>query len=166
MHRNVGETGEGEWGCLLLLAIVAVGVGAAVWSGVDRFGYMTHDHDTPVWIQGDWMVGEYRHCQMRTKTVPPKRKDLDSLDKLPRMFCGQDANGLFDFQREIDPPSHDVQAPPEGTIYLIGVTSAANEQNFHLMPVRYWGRIDRQDKWIISWQCLRKAESLECKALN
>ena len=23
-----------------------------------------HKHDLPVWVQGDWMIGEYRNCDM------------------------------------------------------------------------------------------------------
>lgn len=149
---------------VVLLFIVA-GVYAS-YQALDKAGWVSHDHDTPIWIQGDWLVGEYRDCQMRTKTVPAQRKDLDSLDKLPRLFCGEDVNGLFDFQHEIEPPLHDVQAPPEGSMYFIGVTADDLDRNFHVLPVRYFGRIDRTDKWVISWRCRRLSESLECKALD
>ncbi len=138
------------------------------YQGLDRAGWITHNHDTPVWIQGDWLVGEYRDCQMRTKTVPAQRKGLDSLGKLPRLFCAQDANGLFDFQRAtalVSPPP-DIQLPPSGAMYFFTVTGSELDHEFHAMPVRYYGRIDRQDKWVISWNCQRKNESLECKALN
>jgi len=153
-------------GGAFLVAVVVIAYSIGGYQELNRRGWISHDHDTPVWIEGDWMVGELRDCQMRTKTVPDKRKDLDSLEKLPRLFCGQDAKGLFDFQREIEPPSHPIEAPPEGAMYLIGVTSPQLDQNFHLMPVRYSGRIDWQDRWVISWQCQRKSESLECKALD
>lgn len=132
----------------------------------DNKGEIEHEHDTPVWIQGDWMVGEYRNCQMRTKTVPPDRKDLDTLDKLPRLFCGEDENGLFDFQKVIAPPSSNISAPAPGTMYLIGVTAGEYDSDFHILPVSYWGRIDRTDKWVIEWRCQRRNESVECKTTN
>jgi hypothetical protein len=138
------------------------------YQSLDNSGWITHDHDTPVWIQGDWLVGEYRDCQMRTKTVPAQRKDLDSLNELPRLFCAEDANGVFDFQRAtalVSPPP-DIQVPPSGAMYFFTVTGRELDHEFHIMPVRYYGRIDRQDKWVVSWNCQRKSESLECKALN
>jgi hypothetical protein len=137
-------------------------------TSLDQAGWITHNHDTPVWIQGDWLVGEYRDCQMRTKTVPEQRKDLDSLDKLPRLFCSQDADGLFDFQRAtaLVAPPPDVQAPPQGNMYLFTVTSSELDHEFHTMPARYNGRIDREDKCVISWRCQRKSDSLTCNALN
>ena len=152
-------------GCLVLLAFVIWGCIAAFY-GLNESGWITHSHDTPVWIQGDWLVGEYRDCQMRTKTVPEQKKDMDSLGKLPRLFCGDDANGLFDFQRQISSPPADTPAPPLGKMYLIGVTTDDLDSDFHVLPVRYFGRIDRQDKWVISWRCQRLSESLECKALD
>lgn len=141
-------------------------------NGRDNKGEIEHHHDTPVWIQGNWIVGEYRDCQMRTKTVPPNRKDLDSVDKLPRLFCAGDKNGLFDFQTTVVTPPPDIKAPPEGTMYLIGVTAADLDHDFHVMPVRFDGRIDRTDKWVISWRCQRlsmgflESAAIECKALD
>jgi hypothetical protein len=161
-------------GCLIACGAIAVLVFGFIWYLAVQGGFASHQHDTPIWIQGDWMVGEYRNCQMRTKTVPTQRKDLDSLGKLPRLFCGEDAAGLFDFQRATAavPPPPDTQAPPEGTMYLFSVTGDGLEQDFHVMPVRYYGRIDRTDKWVISWRCQRlnmgvlESASLECKALD
>lgn len=143
-----------------------VPVAVSSYGSLDQNGWITHNHITPIWIHGDWMTGEYRDCQMRTRTVPPGRKNLDSLDRLPRLFCADDANGLFDFQREINRPSHEVSAPPPGSMYLIGVTASDLAHNFHLMPVRYNGRIDRTQKWVIDWRCQRLIESLECRALD
>jgi len=146
--------------------IAVIGLLFGLYGWLDDGGRISHSNETPVWIQGDWLVGEYRDCQMRTKTDPPQRKDIDSLDKLPRLFCGEDANGLFDFQREIEPSLHDVQTPPEGSMYFIGVTADDLDRDFHVLPVRYFGRIDRTDKWVISWRCQRLSESLECRALD
>jgi len=144
------------------------GMAVAGYQGIDESGWITHNHDTPVWIQGDWLVGEYRDCQMRTRTVPAQRKDLDSLNELPRLFCAEDANGLFDFQHEtaLIPPPPDTEAPPPGAMYFLGVTANDLDRDFHVLPVRYFGRIDRQDKWVISWRCQRNSNSLTCKALD
>jgi hypothetical protein len=144
--------------------VFLIPVAVSSYGSLDQGGWITHKHTTPVWVQGDWMTGEYRDCQMRTRAVPANRKELDSLDRLPRLFCAQDANGLFDFQREINHPSHEVSAPPPGSMYLIGVTASDLDHNFHLMPVRYNGRIDRTGKWVIEWRCQRLSASLECKA--
>jgi len=46
----------------------------ALYGPLDRNGWIPHSHDTPVWIQGDWSVGEYRNCQM--------------LVSASRLFCG------------------------------------------------------------------------------
>lgn len=187
LERAYRATGAwaNEVGKPLLKAVAWVsffGVVAAI--AITLFNsYESHqpvDHDTPVWIQGDWLVGEYRDCQMRTKTVPDQRKDLDSIEKLPRLFCGEDANGLFDFDREtslISPPP-DTQAPPAGAMYFVSVTGNDLDRYFHVLPVKYFGSIqsssdkrfiydyDRTDKWVISWRCQRLSESLECKALD
>ncbi len=150
-----------------LFAFFAGVIAINSYSDLDSSGWIPHDHDTPVWIQGDWLVGEYRDCQMRTKTVAGGDKTLDNLNRLPRLFCGKDANGLFDFQHTngAEPPPPD-QVPPEGAMYLYTVTGDELEQDFHVMPVRYDGRIDRIDKWVIAWRCQRLSASLECKALD
>jgi hypothetical protein len=51
-------------------------------------------------------------------------------------------------------------------MYFIGVTASELDADFHLMPVRYNGRIDRLDKLVISWRCQRNSDSLTCNALN
>lgn len=148
----------------LYLAIAAFDAWRTYQNDQDNKGQIEHDHVTPVWIQGDWLVGEYRQCEMRTKTVPEQDKDLDSLDKLPRLFCAADSNGLFDFQSEFEPSLHNAQAPKPGFMYFVGVTASELDDDFHVLPVRYWGRIDRTDKWVIDWRCQRMSASLECKA--
>jgi hypothetical protein len=171
MAESGNNTGKNEeaWGCGCLIVIVLIVVGWCIagFNSLTESGWIQHSQETPVWIQGDWLVGEYRECQMRTKTVPPQQKDLDSLEKLPRLFCASDANGLYDFQRVAasDPPPPDA-APKPGWIYYIGVTGTEFDHYFHIMPIHYYGRIDREDKWVISWRCQRASESLTCKALN
>lgn len=138
------------------------------WGILDRMGWISRVHDTPIWIKGDWLVGEYRLCQMRTKIVPEENKALDSLEKLPRLFCSEDANGLSDFHAAtaaaLIPNDPHVQLP--NTIRFYSVTSTSLDRQFHVIPVRYFGRIDRSDKWVISWRCRRSGDSLTCKALD
>lgn len=159
-----------KWLGIILAVFLGVGIGTAiyqsVYQSVDSSGWIPHHHVTPVWIQGDWMPGEYRVCQMRTKTDPPDDKSLDSLSKLPRLFCGEDSNGLFDFQVSMTPLPTPTNPPPPKEVYLIGVTSSAYNRDFHDLPVFYWGMIDRTDQLVISWRCQRNKESLTCKALN
>lgn len=170
-------------GVLLFGGVAAVAV--VLWNS-----YLSHqpvDHDTPVWIQGDWLVGEYRVCQMRTKMQPA---GPDSLAKLPRLFCGQDASGIVDFQRATNPALQDTTIP-DGDVFTVSVTSDALDSYFHVLPIRYFGTVktsevkgfkydpngpdsykdfiyeyDRTDKWVISWRCQRLSESLTCKALD
>lgn len=78
-------------------------LGSWLWNGgLDKTGWISHDHNTPVWIQGNGIIGEYRTCQMRT-AEPLARKSLlhlsqESLAKLPRLFCGTGTEGLIDFE--------------------------------------------------------------------
>lgn len=164
------EGDEAQFGFVGWVIVAALCVGVIfVTDRIVDYLQGRHDHDTPVWIQGDWLVGEYRDCQMRTKTVPENDKNIDYPARLPRLFCGEDRNGVFDFQREsgllslLLPPA-DAKPPQEGAMYFVTVTSDELDHDFHVMPVRYYGRIDRTDKWVISWRCQRLSESLECKA--
>jgi hypothetical protein len=112
-----------------------------------------HDHDTPVWIQGDWLVGEYRECDMQTSTpaFEGSHYDAEDLKTLPRLFCGRAANGFFEWSEA-----------KTGTDTSWQTISG----DFHILPVSYYGRFERPDKWLISWRCQRNSGSLTCKALN
>lgn len=37
---------------------------------------------------------------------------------------------------------------------------------FHVLPVHYFGRLQRTDKWLDDWRCQRNAQSLTCRALD
>jgi len=42
-------------------------LGAVIYWGygsLNENGWIEHAHDTPVWIKGEWLVGEYRLCRM------------------------------------------------------------------------------------------------------
>lgn len=153
---------------LAIFGAVAGGI-AGLDQKLDNSGWIPHRHVTPVWIQGDWMPGEYRVCQMRTKTDLPDAKGLDSLAKLPRLFCGENSNGLIDFQVSVMPGLAFLKGREESMPsdeVLMGVTSSELDRYFHDLPVTYWGRIDRKDKLVIAWRCQRNSKSLTCKALN
>ena len=30
---------------------------------IDNLGWIEHEHDTPVWIEGEWLPDEYRDCE-------------------------------------------------------------------------------------------------------
>lgn len=146
--------------------ILLFSVASQCWGTLDRMGWIVRVHETPIWIKGDWLVGEYRLCQMRTKMVPKENRALDSIEKLPRLFCSENANGLDDFHvaTALAPGDSEVQLP--NAINLYGVTATSLDHHFHVIPVRYFGRIDRPDKWVISWRCRRNGDSLTCRALD
>lgn len=117
---------------LLLFCIWAiVSLETGVWNTyrlADYYGWIEHDHDTPVWIQGDWMRDEYRICEMPGKL-------FGDLPEHAHLLCG------------------------------IGDPKAIQGE-FHLLPVKYWGRIDRTDSPTYSWRCQKEFIGLVCKALN
>jgi len=145
---------------IMALAFIAFWVTLPFWLdeakiNLDESGWIPHSHDTPVWIAGDWLTGEYRICKM---PLMPKH----SLPSSAHLICGenieQDANSWpTDFIASI--PDHDFYE-------LMGSKWDTVEQRFHVLPVRYWGRIDRKGQLMLSWRCQREASGLECKALN
>lgn len=149
-------------GWFILLCIL----GYATYGGyewLDGGGWIPHDHDTPVWIQGDWLVGEYRDCGMRT-TTPFVGIVLsqEARAELPRLFCGKNwaAEGVAEFETAMPDPDAAVNA-------ILGKGDwGALDSYFHVLPVHYNGRIDRPDSVFISWRCQRNTASLTCWALN
>lgn len=158
--------GSGCWGLLIVLCIT----GFAIYRGyewLDSIGWVTHDHDTPVWIHGDWIVGEYRDCDMLTARVGLKP---EVQAELPRLFCGD--QGPSGSEPEfLDEYHYDDPRSLSATIALLNGGDWREFDNmFHVLPVSYHGRIDRQavsmDSPPIEWRCQRLSASLECKALN
>jgi len=150
------------WGCLILLCFVGYGIyGGYEW--LDGDGWIPHNHDTPVWIHGDWMVGEYRDCGMRTTTpFAGIVQSQEARAELPRLFCGKNwaAEGVAEFETAMPDPDAAVNA-------ILGKGDwGALDNSFHILPVIYHGQIDRPDAVFVSWRCQRLSESLVCKALN
>jgi hypothetical protein len=144
------------------LGILACGL----YTALDNSGWIPHNHDTPVWIQGDWMVGEYRTCLMLTTTPVAGTVQTQELKAaLPRLLCGHesgsDSAGTFAEFVEAMPDMNSAKNAVWG-----GGGWSAFDSYFHVLPVRYNGRINRPDKWFISWRCQRNSESLTCKALD
>jgi hypothetical protein len=146
---------EKGWGCLLPLFIIGV---IAYWGygWLDGNAWIERDHDTPVWIKGEWLVGEYRVCQI---PLVPEQPLPDSA----HLLCGQSEvlmeEDLWspDFVRGL--------SDPEFAELMAGRWSSL-DQHFHILPVHYWGRIDRSDRKMFSWRCQRNSDSLTCKALD
>jgi hypothetical protein len=140
--------------CAAFAAFLAVfWVSALLYMSANQEGYIPHSHDTPVWIQGDWLVGEYRECNMLTTTpvVEGEHYSSEALAHLPRLFCNSSTDGYWKYASAF-----------EGT----DTSWAAVSKDFHILPVKYFGRLDRPDKWLVSWRCQRNSDSLTCKALN
>jgi hypothetical protein len=147
---------------LALLALVLLGAAIEKISHKGVGWLADRSHDTPVWIEGEWMMGEYRDCEMLTSAptqgaTPPGVPRTD----LPRLFCGQDS-----------PQGHSFNAFLDDTTVQPAATS-----KFHVFSVlyrrcpllRYSGgclergdALDRPDDVIVPWRCQRKAEWLEC----
>jgi hypothetical protein len=125
----------------------------AIYQELDGRGWIRRTHDTPVWIAGDWLVGEYRECDMQTATpaFEGSNYDAEDLKTLPRLFCGKEANGFFDWSET-----------KTGTDLSWQTISG----DFHTLPVSYFGRLERPDRWRVSWRCQRNTGSLTCKSLN
>lgn len=170
-HSSKGLLGEWLPGVWAVLAVVLMGVVArpiydvagSIYESLNNAGWITHDHDTPVWIQGDWMAGEYRTCQLLT-TTPMAGGVLsqEARAELPRLLCGRDPSesifgSIVEFQNAV--PNVTVAQWDRGDW-------SAFDSYFHVLPVRYNGRIERPDKWYVSWRCQRENASLTCKALN
>jgi hypothetical protein len=68
-------------GRVILLAIFGYGAYSG-YGWLDSAGWIEHSHDTPVWIKGEWLVGEYRVCKM----VRLPRQELPATAHL---LCGQ-----------------------------------------------------------------------------
>jgi hypothetical protein len=145
-------------GRLIMLVII----GYAVYGGygwLNSVGWIEHSHDTPIWIKGEWLVGEYRVCEM-------VRLPQQELPATAHLLCGQGENTTLDDLNPWTPGF--VGSLSDHEFYgLMGGQWSAVEEHFHVIPVNYWGRIDRSDrKDVFFWRCQRNSDSLTCKALT
>jgi hypothetical protein len=102
---------------------------------------------------------------MLTTTPPPGVVLLpDVRAELPRLLCGNNWDSVGAFEFHSSTPEADQAAADD--VLLRGGDWSQFGDKFHILLVRYFGRIDRPDKVYISWRCRRLSDSLECKALN
>jgi hypothetical protein len=123
---------------------------------LDGTGWIEHDHDTPVWIKGEWLAGEYRVCQMPLVPGQP-------LPDSAHLLCAQ---RHVEMDEDAWPPDFIDSISEIEFVELIDGKWSPLEHYFHVLPVSYWGRIDRSDRTMFSWRCQNKTSGLECKALN
>jgi hypothetical protein len=124
----------------------------------DRQGRVMHNHKTPVWVQGDWMVGEYRDCDMPHGVA--------------RLFCGKspaNGSGLAAFPETV---SDGDLWTAVGAAYNRDAQAdwSALDRYFKVLPVRFYGRLQQperdQPREIRSWRCQRSTKRLTCEPLD
>jgi len=150
------------WGCgclflLIVIGSIAYGVYSYAHDWLDEAGWIEHSYDTPVWMEGEWLTGEYRICQMPGPV-------WGKLPTYAHLLCGK---GLQNADDGVWPaPFRDGLSDREyAGVFSIGHWDTV-EHYFHVLPVQYWGRIDRSDRTTFSWSCQREENGLVCKALN
>lgn len=149
------------WWVLVLLACIwcLIGLETGQWNTyrlIDDYGWIEHDQDTPVWIKGEWLAGEYRVCQI---PLVPEQPLPDSA----HLLCGQSEVLM---EEDLWSPDFIRGLSDLEFAELMAGRWSALDQHFHVLPVHYWGRIDRSDRKMFSWRCQRNSDSLTCKALN
>lgn len=144
-----------KWGSALA---IVVGLTVAGYQFADRKGRVTHYHKTPVWVQGNWMVGESRDCDMPRGVT--------------RLFCSKsptNGSGLAEFP----------EAVSDGDLWT-AVGAAYNrhaqtdwsslDRYFNVLPVRFHGRIQSPERdrpsEIETWRCQRNTKRLTCEPLD
>lgn len=154
--RNAGKLFAVLLGFVFLVVLYLV--------GTNWYENLPVTHDTPVWIHGDWMVGEYRNCEMLTTPQGAKLKP-EVQAELPRLFCGDRGvgKGGAEFLNEF---RSDSQASHSAADALLNWGDWSEfDSMFHVFPVRYHGRIHGAVP-NIEWSCQRLSTSLECKPVK
>lgn len=149
--------------CIMVVVILLLGMfflSSARWIKT-QVENLPISHDTPVWIHGDWIIGEYRICQMQTTTPPPGITLTPEVQaELPRLFCDEGQGGSIAFLYEL-------REDPQAMTAAVNAISHGGDWNefdgkFHVLPVSYHGPIDKSGKVLVFWRCQRKSDSLEC----
>ena len=148
------------WRAIKVLLKWAIGLTVA-WSlafagyqFADRKDRIMHKHDLPVWVQGDWMIGEYRNCDMPLGVT--------------RLFCGRspaNGSGLAAFPESVS--DGDLWAAVGAAYSRQAQTDwSALDRYFRILPVRFHGRLQRPEgdrpRGILSWRCQLNTERLTC----
>jgi hypothetical protein len=156
------ECASGGWKTAKVLFRWAIAL-AFVWGlavvgyrAADRAGRVMHRHNTPVWIQGNWMVGEYRYCDMPVGAA--------------RLFCSNPPGGESGLVAFPEGVSDEDAWNAIGAAYNQNAQTdwSALEKYFHVLPVRFYGRLQRPERIrsreIVSWRCQRRTDTLTCTA--
>ena len=144
---------------LVVLMLILGRLAYAGYEWLDESGWAEHNHETPVWIEGEWLTGEYRMCQMPGPL-------WGELPANAHLLCGK---GLQNADDGVWPAAfrYGLSVPEFNSVFGNGHWNLV-EQYFHVLPVQYWGRVDRTERGrtTFSWSCQKKESGLECKALN
>jgi hypothetical protein len=138
-------------------AIVA-GLAVTGYRIADSSDRIIHRHNTPVWIQGDWMVGQYRNCDMPVEAV--------------RLFCGNSLGGESGLVAFPEGVSDADSWAAVGAAYNRNNQAdwSALEKYFRVLPVRFCGKLQRPEHRrpgkIILWRCQRNTKTVTCNPLD
>lgn len=144
-----------RWTVGLVIAWSLAVAGYQFADGKDR---VMHNRSTPVWVQGDWRVGEYRNCDMPLGTT--------------RLFCGKsplNGSGMATFPESVS--DGDLSAAVVAAYNRETPTNwSALDRYFKVLPVRFYGRLQRPERnqlmGTLSWRCQRNTKRLLCEPLD
>jgi hypothetical protein len=159
---------DSEWPYVIfswLLLMGVVGLMTSPWNPYrlsDESGWIEHEHDTPVWIQGQWLKGEYRVCQMPRFIDSPLSQHHSTL----HLICGEAFGQSLQYGEDAWIYHFGGKLTNSELYALNGGSWSEVEHFFHILSVHYWGRINRSDRPVLSWRCQRNRESLTCNALD
>ena len=137
---------------------IAWSLAVAGYQFADRKDRVMHSHNTPVWVQGDWVVGEYRNCDMPLGNT--------------RLFCGKsplNGSGVATFPESVS--DGDLSAAVVAAYNRETQTDwSPLDRYFKVMPVRFYGRLQRPEHdrlmGTFSWRCQRNTKRLKCEPVE
>ena len=138
--------------------VVASSLAVAGYQFADQKDRVMHSQNTPVWVQGDWMVGEFRNCDMPLGTT--------------RLFCGKSpVNGsrVATFPESVS--DRDLSTAVVAAYNRETQTDwSALDRYFKILPVRFFGRLQRPESdrlmGTFTWRCQRKTKRLTCEPFD
>lgn len=161
--RRIVKSSAWVVGALLLFL-----VGSQGWSFLHRTLWTAHDLDTRVWIGGEWLVGEFRYCQMQTGFGRGSEENRNFVENLPRLYCGEEEADTPKFETDTASvlTSPDSSTAPGGVSPPIDSALGPDSHRFHLMRVHFVGRIERSNQPLALWRCKRSSDSLDCMSIH
>lgn len=141
---------------LIIVWVTSPFWGLSVFRALDDSGWIPHSHDTPVWIGGDWLTGEFRVCEMPGYL-------WGRLPANAHLLCSSgDPRGV----EGVWPAEFRTSLSTEESNQVASGSWDGLERHFHVLPIKYWGKIDRKDRLIFPWSCQRQSSGLKCWAIN